>query len=499
MAGLKPEMFTHFAAGEGVMRRSWRLAGALFSWIFALAAANAGRAEPVAFVDVSVVDVEQGTIVPHQAVVIDEGRISAVVDAQGFTPAVGTSVVQGEGKFLIPGLWDMHIHILGPFPGAMELYLANGVTGVRDLNTEDFLLRWRDEIRDGKRLGPRIVASGKYLEARMNGQPPDRVTADTPEEARKLVRARKAAGVDLIKVYSGLSEEVHAAVIDEANQLGLPVAGHCPERVSAFTAARLGQRSIEHMSGIAISCARDEDELRGELLKAFSGPHGYDIEDAQRVVTIAATQQDVEKQAKLFAELKSHSTWQTPTLATMRTMPTAEESAKSPDPRMKYVHPAFAPLWTMLQSRDDLRKVRDEQYQFARRMVTAMHEADVPFLVGTDSGGAMNAFVFPGFAVADEMELLVDCGLSPAEALRAATLNPAKYLNEEKSSGTVAADKRADLVLIEANPLEDIGAVRKVVGVMAAGKWLPREELDRMLALAENSSPKSGALIPPRE
>jgi imidazolonepropionase-like amidohydrolase len=449
-----------------------------------LAAARCGAQDStaVAFVGVNVVDVEAGVVVSDRAVVVEGKTIREVVAAEEFAPAEGMTVVECDGKYLIPGLWDMHVHVIAPVPGALELYLANGVTGIRDLNSEDFLLGWRDEVRDGKRLGPRIVASGKYLDARLNGQPPDRVTADTPEDARKLVQARKAAGADFIKVYSGLSAEVFDAVIDEAKRLKLPVAGHCPERVTAFDAARLGQRSMEHLTGIAMSCARDEEKLRLELAKAFGGPHGYDIEEANKIVAMAMLQQDPEKQSQLFAEFKRFKTWQTPTLTAMRPLPTVEESATAPDPRLKFIHPGFTQLWTTLQGIEPLRAVRDEQFQFAKPTVCAMHEAGVPMLLGTDSGGAMNAFIFPGFAVAEEMELLVACGLAPADALRAATLNPAMYFDDVANSGTVAAGKRADLVLLDANPLETIGNLRKISGVMAAGRWLPREELDRMLA-----------------
>ncbi|MBX9585472.1 MAG: hypothetical protein K2X87_34630 [Gemmataceae bacterium] len=293
----------------------WLLAGLFLAPVAPAHGADPG---PVVFTGVTVVDVEAGKLVPGRAVVVAGPKIVAVGAADGFAPPPGATVVPAAGKYLIPGLWDMHVHHEFPWPGPLDLALANGVTGVRDLNGEPFVLAWRDEIAAGKRRGPRIVASGKYLDARRNGEPPGRTNADTPERGREIVRARKTAGADLIKVYSGLRPDVYRAVVEEAKAQGLPVAGHCPERVSAFDAARLGQRSIEHLSGVALSTARDEAALRKEVAAAFDGPHGYDIDEAAPALTRAMEAPDADKQAALFAAFKEHATWQVPTLAVQR-------------------------------------------------------------------------------------------------------------------------------------------------------------------------------------
>ena len=154
----------------------------------------------------------------------------------------------------------------------------------------------------------------------------------------------------------------------------------------------------------------------------------------------------------------------------------------APDPRLKYTHWAIAQLWEHIQANDKFAKIRESQTLYARKIVRAMHKAGVPLLAGTDAGGATNAFVYPGFSLADELELLIECGLTPADALRTATLNPALYLGEQKTCGTIADGKHADLVLLDADPLTDIGNVRKIAGVMANGRWLPRTELDKMMA-----------------
>lgn len=465
----------------------WLLTGLLL--LPSVAAVAADTVPTVVFTGVTVVDVETGKAVPDRIVVVTGPKITAVVAAEGFKPPDGATVVPAAGKYLIPGLWDMHVHhIPWPGPGMLEVALANGVTGVRDLNGDPFVLKWRDEIAAGKRVGPRIVASGKYLDARLDGQPPDRVSADTPEEGRELVRQRKKAGADFIKVYSGLSPEVYQAVIEEAKAQGLPVAGHCPERVSALDASRLGQRSIEHLTGVAVSCSRGEAALRKEMATAFTGKNGYDIVALYPVIQKAMETPDEEKQAVLFAAFKKNRTWHVPTLVAQRPLPSLEAD---PDPRLKYTAWPFVQLWERIQTDDKFGKFREASSTYARTTVRAMHKAGVPLLAGTDAGGMMNVLVFPGFSLADELELLVGCGLTTADALRTATLNPALYLGEEKATGRVATDMRADLVLLDANPLVAIGNVRKIAGVMANGRWFPRSELDKMLAgVAESAAKK---------
>lgn len=453
----------------------WLLTGLFLAQVIPARGADPA---PVVFAGATVVDVEAGKLVPGRAVVVVGPKIAAVAAADGYVPPAGATVVPAAGKYLIPGLWDMHVHHEFPWPGLLDLALANGVTGVRDLNGEPFVLAWRDEIAAGKRLGPRVVASGKYLDGRMNGQPPGRRTADTPDQGRELVRDRKKARADFIKVYSGLRPEVYRAVLAEAKAAGLPVAGHCPELVSAFDAARLGQRSIEHLSGVALSTARDEAGLRKEVAAAFDGPYGYDLDDAAPALTRAMDAPDDKRRAALFAAFKESDTWQVPTLVVQRPL----RPAADPDPRAKYMHPGVTQFWDRVRTNDRHADYRKKRSAYARATVRDMHAAGVPLLAGTDAGGVVGVDVLPGFSLADELELLAGCGLTAADALRAATLNPAKYLGEEATTGTVAAGKRADLVLLDADPLADVGNVRKIAGVMAAGRWLARAELDRMLA-----------------
>ena len=445
--------------------------------------------KPIVFSDVTVVDVESGRLIPNRSVVIDGTKIIAVAPTKEFQAPDGSFVVPAAGKYLIPGLWDMHAHIDNHLPSLLDMFLVNGVTGVRDLKSESFLLDWRNEIRSGQRLGPRIVASGLYLDGNRPDQPPTRPTANTPEEGRDLVRQRKKQGVDFIKVYSGLQPEVYRAIVDEAKMQDLPVAGHCPEMVSARDASDLGQRSFEHVTGIALSTSRMEDMLRKNLRDAFRDPKaGYDMDRMFQVTTAAMETPDEKKQAELFALFKKNRTWQVPTLIIQRPSQPPKQN-EVPDPRMKYMHPELTQVWGRFQASPKFQTVRKAQFDYAKSVVGAMHRAGVPILAGTDCGSILSVNVYPGFSLADELELLVDCGLSADDVLRTATLNPALYLGEADTCGTVAVGKYADLVLLDNDPLIEIGNVRKIAGVMTRGKWLTRSDLDKMLSgVAEAAS-----------
>ncbi|MFO0896884.1 MAG: amidohydrolase family protein [Pirellulales bacterium] len=454
--------------------------------LLAAASAHADDAvRPIVVEEVTVVDVESGQLLPHRTVMVDGAKIAVIAASHDFKAPEGALVIPGAGKYLIPGLWDMHVHLEQRMPALLDLFLANGVTGIRDLNSEAHLFEWRDEIQTGKRLGPRIVASGLYLDAARSDQPPTRPAANTPEQARELVRQRKLQGVDLIKVYSGLRPDVYRAIVEEAQAQHLPVAGHCPEMVPAGEASALGQRSIEHLTGIAVSTSRKEDALRKELREAFTDPRaGYDTERMFRTTTAAMETPDDKKRAELFDLFKRNRTWQVPTLIVQR----PSHAAAEPDPRMKYMHPVLTQLWSRIQGSPQFQAVRKAQFEYAQPVVRALHEAGAPILAGSDCGAILSVNVYPGFSLADELALLVDCGLAAADALRAATLNPALYLGEEETCGTVAVGKVADLVLLDADPLADIGNVRKIAGVMVRGQWLPRAELDRMLSSAAQAA-----------
>lgn len=418
------------------------LAGALAS------SATTAQSESATVIrDVTVIDVIAGTSSSTVTVVIEGNRIQAIGSAGEVTTPRGARELDGRGKFLVPGLWDMHVHLGNATESALPMIVAAGVTGVRDMGSPSFetLARWRVEALSGSRVGPRIVGAGPIL------------TTGTPEfwqlsirgaaGGRRAVDSLAVAGVDFIKITQSLDRDTYFAVADEARKLGLPLAGHLPVNtagdgfaVSAIEASQAGQRSLEHMHGIPFNF----------------GPHD----------------------STLVAALVRNGTWVTPTLSAFRARALVHDPANLEDPRLRLLAPSFREHWNV-QVRSFSRETGPQRQILEWRMagVGALHRAGVPLLAGTDLGFP---FVYPGDIVA-ELELFVQAGLSPLDALRTATINPARYLDQERDFGTVSAGKVADLVLLEANPLDDIRNLRSVRAVVLNGRLLERSELDAAL------------------
>jgi len=444
------------------------------------------QAQAIAFTDVSVVDVRSGTVRGNQTVLVRGDRILAVGEAKTIPLPEETEIINGTGKFLIPGLWDMHVHT--PFPEFLTLYVANGITGVRDTHRSsrgfEQLLVWRSEITEGSRLGPQLIISGPIMDG-----PHSRIDSATvvtnAVEARNAVDALHAQGADFVKVYDLLSREVYFALADQAKKRGLPFGGHLPFSVSASEASDADQRSIEHLTGIFLACSSREETLRKQILQTIEQADYSPRVQWRQVYTPPRAVLDsynVEKASSLFERFRQNQTWQVPTLVVLRSLSFADDPNLDGDPRLGYLPPEMRKDWrentrAYVERTEDLTR-RKEMFRRERELVGAMHRAGIGILAGTD---LPNSWVFPGFSLHEELELLVQAGLTPLAALQAATLNPARYLDREDELGAVEEGKRADLVLLEANPLEDIGNTRRIAAVVLAGKLLRRERLDTLL------------------
>jgi imidazolonepropionase-like amidohydrolase len=439
-----------------------------------LSVARAADSSPVAFVGVTVIDVAAGKPVPGQTVVVADGKITEVGPAGTVRVPAGASEVKASGKFLMPGLWDMHTHIADET--YCQLFLANGITGVREMHAffPPVILGLRDQIKAGKRLGPRVVAAGALVDG---PQPiwPGTIKATTPDEGRAAVRRLKEMKADFVKVYTSLTPDVYRAIVDEAKKQGLPVVGHCPELVAVTEASDAGQRSLEHLMGVAVACARDEAELRKQLAAAIEGKEKLDMAALGRVWQKADEAYDPDKARAVCAKFVKNGTWVCPTTVVIRNIGGLAPEAER-DAHLKYMPAMIKGMWK--QQAPERSAAFRTGYEGRLRIVREMHRAGVLLLAGTDCS---NPHTYPGFSLPVELELFVECGLTPAEALRTATLNPARFFGEEKTSGTVEAGKRADLVLLDADPLEKIGNTRRVSGVVANGRYLPAEELKKML------------------
>ncbi|MCI0589857.1 MAG: amidohydrolase family protein [Planctomycetes bacterium] len=433
----------------------------------------AGAADVTVIAPVAVIDVVSGRAVPDQAVVIEGEKIAAVSSSSSFTAPPGATRIDGTGKFLLPGLFDAHVHYVdtdtfGP------LCLANGVVFVRDMgNATEVILSTRNRLNRGDLLGPEMICTGNIVD----GKPPVwpfSEACDTPEEGRAAVRKLRAAAVDQIKVYSRLKKEVYEAVVAEAKAVGLPAVGHIPESCTIDDAIAAGQASNEHMMafGALLDRLAPPSVDRGQDWSGGLWPSGrfwflYPKVDKAALAT----------ELRRIAE---SGMVQCPTLVVSAGIANAVGKKGDADPRMAYVPASLRSFWAG-DKYEGFGRFMKAAGPHMKDMVGDMARAGVPMMVGTDLA---NPYVFAGFSVHDEIGNLVEAGLSPAEALRAATTVPARFCGVDRRLGTIEAGKVASMVLLGANPLEDVGNTRKIDSVWLRGRRFDRAALDGLLVEA---------------
>jgi imidazolonepropionase-like amidohydrolase len=446
-------------------------------------------APPLVFMHVTVIDATGAPPQPDMTVVITGDRIAEIGLTQHVRIPDEAHVVDATGKFLIPGLWDMHVH--WNLTDFLPLFIANGVTGVRLMWGMPLHHTWRQDIERGTLLGPRMSIASPIVDG-PNPIWPGSMVVRNAAEGRQAVTQLQQAGAEFIKVYSLLPRDAYFAIADEARQQGLPFAGHVPYAVSAAEAAEAGQHSIEHLTGILEACSTREEEVRRERVEAFMRrAPGQRLPNPARLRPLLRMMLETfspEKATALFARLKHHQTWQCPTLTVLRSSAFLDDPTFRNDPRLKYMPAQIRTQWEpatdfrfQARTEDDFALAR-LVYQKQVELVGMMHRAGVEVLAGTD---VLNPYCFPGFSLHDELELLVQAGLTPLEALQAATRNPARFLGKETAWGTVEQGKMADVVLLDANPLENIRHTRAIRAVVLNGRLLDRPTLDALLAQAE--------------
>jgi Amidohydrolase family len=404
----------------------------------------------LAITNVNIVDVTNGRILPSNTVTLEGNTIVGIIP-RGAVPA-GARVVDGSNKFLIPGLWDMHAHMQATGESWLHLYVANGVTGIRDMGSDlDLILKLRDATASARVLGPRIFAAGPILDD-APGDWPFRMRVKTADEGRAAVQALKRRGVDLVKVHNFTPRDVFFAIAEEARRQSLPLAGHVPLKVTVQEAVDAGLTNIEHLS---------ED---GRVWKACSGGPKYRPEACQ----------------PFFEMLAHRRIWQTPTLLALSELSTIGTPASAvSSEQLAYATKSLRDMWAAIQSffvaKPEIAGILKTQAEVARVVTSDMAKAGVGVLTGCDT-------MIAGFCIHNELGLMVRGGMNPLAALQTATLNPARYLGLEASAGTIASGKRADLVLLDGNPLVDIANIRRIHGVVVAGRFLDRSQLDTLLA-----------------
>lgn len=452
---------------------------------------------------VNVVDVASGRLLTDRVVLIRGDTIVAVQPATT-TPPAATAIVDGRNRYLIPGLWDMHAHMRANGVPAwistnlfMPLLIANGVTGVRDMNSDcespgqgpvciEQMRAWQDSIANGTMLGPRLLALSSF---QLNPPWEFEMTAEQAEGALAHLAGRN---VDFLKIYTRMSPTTLRAVAEAARVHDLRLAGHVPLRVSVARASELGFWSVEHARDLLFDCF----------------PGGVAFRDTSRSQTPTTAQMramvdehDPAMCEETFRTMIRNGTWYVPTHVTRRMDAMAHDSTFRNDPRNRFIPPMALDGWRRDADRmvasdptPEGRRAFADFYRAGLAITGAAHRAGVGVLLGTDGG---DSFVYPGSSAHDELGELVQAGLTPAEALRAATLRPAEFLGLAAEHGTVEPGRRADLVLLNADPLADIAAVRQIRAVIFRGELLDRESLDVLLAKAVETAQRPLGSSPP--
>lgn len=453
------------------------------------------KPESIALRHVAVVDVRRGRSQSDMTVVIDDRRIVAVGRARSVRMPVGARIVDASGKFLIPGLWDMHVHALveSRLATFFPLFVANGITGVRNMGSPMPLSRiaeLRTASEEGRILAPRIVANGPILDGPRSGVAAPLIVTSAAD-GRLAVDSLRAQKADFIKVYNNLSREAFFAIADEAKALSLPIAGHLPVAVSPIEASRAGQKSIEHMGnpsgGLLLGCSTAEVAIRQRWIDAVTDTAVTRESVVRRMASTIPEiidSFDPSKAARLARDLAQHQTWQTPTFVVLRRFAALADTARADDASQRYLlraerergDPRAVPVFRDLSPEISrgFARLYPKQVELAR----LMRDARVPFLAGTDTPVMLGV---PGFSLHEELESFVAAGFTPAEALRVATLNPARFLGRERDLGTIEKGKLADVVLLDADPLVDIRNTRRIAAVVLNGRYLSADTLGRML------------------
>jgi len=440
---------------------------------------RASRSNSFAFTHVTVIDATGTPPQPDQTVLITGNRIAALGPTRQVHVPQGARVINASGKFLIPGLADMHVHLTDMQEVAVPLLIANGVTSVRDMGGDLAVIdRFKDAIEKGELLGPRIVRAGPFVD----GPKPDlhyRLVVTNEREARAAAHTLKRMGVDFIKTHSGISREAFFAVTDEAKKVGLPVAVHPSANLTIAEITDAGAKSIEHAQSffdVVVLNPANKDKNKRQLIEArYFGAGGQ----------------------QLYARFIRNGTWIVPTLIVFDTVARAYEKDETREARLKYITPGIKQMWATLfptqpASEQFIQALKHNFEVYTLRVVGEMNRAGVGLMAGSDTG-VRN--IFPGFSLHDELALLVRAGLTPMQALQTATSNPAKFLNGQDELGTIALGKLADLVLLDANPLADIHNTTKVNAVVVNGRLLERVRLDRMLAEAQAKANKQTSAL----
>jgi imidazolonepropionase-like amidohydrolase len=436
--------------------------------------ALSANAQTLIITHATVIDTVTGKLQPNTTVVIEKNRITRVITS-GKANLKSGKIIDAHGQYLIPGLWDMHTHVY--FDGTandgtdliLPLFLANGVTGIRDMGSAlDPVLKARGDIAAHRLLGPRMVVSGPMLDG-PKSQYKAAIAISTPEDGRKAVDMLHARGVDFIKVQSGIPRDAYFAIADESKKDNIIFEGHVPDSIRASEAVSADQYTFEHLIGIFEASSPDET-------KYLTG---------KKTVGMFLETYNPALEAKIIDLLAKNHVWQCPTLFWERGQWLVDAIDYTKDPDLAYAGNTWVTKqWPraqkgILKSLDtDPLPIREKFVTHELDIVRKLNAAGVPFLAGTDTPAGVD--VIPGISLHLELQRFVAAGFTPLEALQTATLNPAKFYNKLNDFGTVQPGRIADLVLLEANPLDNIANTRKIAAVITDGRYLSQQDLEQL-------------------
>jgi hypothetical protein len=416
------------------------------------------RLEPqnpvVAFQNVNVIPMDSERVLENQTVIVRAGAIESIESSEQVQVPDEALIVDGQGKYLMPGLVDMHVHVMNE--NELLLFAAHGATSIRNMwggmNFTDHL-GWRAKIEAGEMFGPTLYTTGPIIEGPPKTMPLMDVYAD-PESAVKAVNQQIEQGYDFIKVYDYIDLPVYEAVIETAQTQGVMVVGHTPKKVGLERALISGQATIEHLSGF--------------------------IDNDAGVYIVSES--ELPKYAKMTVDAGAYLC---PTIAVYQMyVPNEDLHLLEERPEMAYISPGMKFLWQYFSRPGAMGNITYQGDYPARinemfiNTTRVLHENGVKFVLGTDSD---NPYLVPGISLLDELDYLVEAGFSPYEALETGTRNAAQTMGKLEEFGTIEPGKRADLILLESNPLEDVSAIRERSGMMLRGRWLPESELQSYL------------------
>lgn len=454
-----------------------------------------GAPPPVtlAIQNVTLIDGSGSAAQPNRTVLVAKNRIAAIGSAREIRIPPKAAVVDGSGKFLIPGLTDMHVHTDDSNFDFASMLLVNGVTAARDMGCSwehlEKIHRANRQIREGALVAPTLWASGPKVSG-PQGPRRDHIPVSGRKQARDAVIRLRNAGVDFVKIDAGIARESYYAVADECRRQGLHFGGHVPSSITAAEASAAGQWSLEHAWSFTFGCSYAESELLQQMYEAEARGGGSGAFRKQQTSRSVETF-DEKRAAKLFEIFARNRTWVVPTLVVNRMLASLDNSRFVNDPRFRYASAGVFRNWhpdTDLLTRIRLWRncrVYRALFEETLRLIPMMHRAGVGILAGTDSAVP---YAFPGFSLHDELQLMVEAGLTPMEALQAATRNPAIFLGESDARGTVEKGKIADLVLLDANPLEKIANTKKIHAVVVHGRLIAKADRQEILRMLESAA-----------